>query len=206
MSAKTRDPHLVCFKREHHRALPRELHVCDEIVVVLRPHRTDREICRRYTAASYSAFGRATGTKGVRPSQRQGMGVLVVGRRVRRAQDEIRGARAAEGDGLAALSVPRLGYYLGRWCGAAAGSRLRQQDFPRELARWGEKTRTKKFSGRQVRRLPVRVSIPIATLRPWIKNQSRHKRLRAEQKGQAGRSWRSMEICAPPFLSCAHTC
>jgi len=200
---------VVCFNEEDNigRCLA-SLMWCDEIVVV-DSFSTDRtvEICRRYTGRVIQrAWAGYRDQKAFAHSQATKPWVFLVDSDEEvsaELRDEIRGALAAGGDGLAALSVPRLVYYLGRWW--RRGGWYPDYDiriFRRELARWGGTDPHEKIlvdgKARRLRRPLYHFS---------YRNVADHwKRINhftsvaaAEQKG-AGRPWRWMDnLLRPPF-------
>jgi glycosyltransferase involved in cell wall biosynthesis len=200
---------VVCFNEEDNigRCLA-SLQWCDEIVVV-DSFSTDRtvEICRRYTDriiqrawAGYrdqKAFAHSQATKEwvflVDSDEEVSAGL----------RDEIGSVLAGGVYGLAALSVPRLVRYLGRWW--RRGGWYPDYDiriFRRELARWGGTDPHEKIMvDGKVRRLrnPLYHYSYRDAADHWKRINHFTSVSAAEQKGE-GRPWRWADnLLRPPF-------
>jgi glycosyltransferase involved in cell wall biosynthesis len=200
---------VVCFNEEHNigRCLA-SLQWCDEIVVV-DSFSTDRtvEICRRYTdRVIQRAWAGYRDQKAFAHSQATKEWVFLVDSDEEvsaELRDEIRSVLAAGGDGWAALAVPRLVHYLGRWW--RRGGWYPDYDiriFRRELARWGGTDPHEKIIvDGKVRRLrnPLYHYSYRDVADHWKRINHFTSVSAAEQK-VSGRPWRSMDnLLRPPF-------
>jgi len=200
---------LVCFNEEDDigRCLA-SVQWCDEIVVV-DSFSTDRtvEICRRYTdRVIQRSWAGYRDQKAFAHSQATKEWVFLVDSDEEvsaELREEIRNALAAGGAGLAALSVPRLVHYLGRWW--RRGGWYPDYDiriFRRERARWGGTDPHEKIlvDGNVHRlRCPL-YHYSYRNVADHWKRINHFTSVSAAEQKTAGRPWRRMDILLrPPF-------
>jgi glycosyltransferase involved in cell wall biosynthesis len=200
---------VVCFNEEDNiaRCLA-SLQWCDEIVVV-DSFSTDRtvEICRRYTdRVIQRAWAGYRDQKAFAHSQATKPWVFLVDSDEEvsaELRDEIGSVLAAGGDGWAALAVPRLVHYLGRWW--RRGGWYPDYDiriFRRELARWGGTDPHEKILvDGKIRRLrhPLYHYSYRDAADHW-KRINHFTSVAAAEQNASGRSWRLIDnLLRPPF-------